>query len=397
MTKTNLERLGTAITIILISIGTFWAFKRGGKDFFVYYEAAELILKGQGRSIYTATITDRFLYAPAFAVLFIPFALFSKTMGLFLWSLLKGSLLVYLFHRVSKLVGIFAAVFGILLVARPLLIDFQYGQINVALMAVCAIALMSLFDEKSKNILIYWIALAFLAWTKVLALPLLIVPFMKSNLKNKKQAQKGIFIGLASAILLPVIVFGTGAFQIHMNWYHALQSKGLPLDSHNQSFVAFLFHLFTDEPTHVISQGSIWRPTGISLLSANAAFSMAWIWFLATSGLLLYWIVNVPKQKSIPFQWISIAIAGLIVPSYLIWKPYFVFSFLVGCYAFLVVNKKKNPIPGLVFLFVIFAGINFSGFDFTGPEWGARLESSSILLFMHLLLIAYCLKQKTAA
>jgi hypothetical protein len=295
-------------------------------------------------------------------------------------------------------VGAFAPIFGILLIARPLLIDFQYGQINVALMAVCAITLFSFFENKSGKNLVQWMILAFLAWTKVFALPLLIIPFLKSHSKNKEMAQRGVAIGLLIALALPFLIFGfQGAIQIHLNWYYALQAKGLPLDSHNQSFVAFLFHLFTGEPTHIISRGSVSQSMGIDFMSKNVAHLFAWVWFVFTSVGLLYWITNISKQpKGFPLQWIAISIAGLIVPSYLVWKPYFVFSFLAGCYAYFSISKRKNPRWGLLFLFAVFAGINLSGFDFIGPEWGARFESGSIFLFMHLLLIAYCLKLKTA-
>ncbi len=398
MKKRQLEILGIYLVTLLMGVGIYWAFLRGGKDFFVFYEAAELVLRGHGMEMYSATQTDRFLYAPGFAVLMVPFAFFSKSFALLLWSLMKAGVFMALIKKISEKVSSVAAIFGVFMIARPLLIDFQYGQINVLIFAVCCLALFSHFEKETspRADFIRWTGLAFLAWTKVFALPLLLTPFLKIRSEKKSIEQAGVFFGLLLALLLPTLVFGLeNGVQIHLAWFDALRSKGLPLDSHNQSFFAFLQHLFTHEPVHVIAQGPQSVVLGLGWMSAAAVKSLAWIWMFATSLVLLYWVVrglDHKKKQGFPFYWVSILTAGLIVPSYLVWKPYFVFGYLVAAYSIDQVMKRKNPLMSIIFLFFIFMGINFTGFDFVGHTWGTRFETGSVLLFMHLLLMSYCYK-----
>jgi len=83
----------------------------------------------------------------------------------------------------------------------------------------------------------------------------------------------------------------------------------------------------------------------------------------------------------------------LIVPSHLIWKPYFVFSLPLA--AWLIQRAFRGESVSDWFLLLgLFLGINFTGFDFIGHTWGVQLEAASFLLMMHLVMIGASLAKQ---
>jgi hypothetical protein len=201
-------------------------------------------------------------------------------------------------------------------------------------------------------------------------------------------------MAVASAILicclLPALSQGwQGAYRLLWDWRDAVLAKGLPLESHNQSFTALLYHYLSGSPTAVLSEGS--RPLffGIAWLSQSQIALLSFSWTMITIGILLGWIL-VQEAYSI-LIWIPVLIGLLIVPSHLIWKPYFVMSIPLSVCVFqqAVIYKKKSL---FLLILMFFIGVNLTGFDFIGHHWAAQVEAASFLLILHLALMITVVK-----
>jgi hypothetical protein len=381
----------------VLTIGTVWAFQRGGHDFDVFYHAWGLVLSGRGREIYTNS-PDRFLYAPGFAWLLSPLGLLPRWLALAAWCLSKTVIVGWLLLAVGsrlpgrageKNIALIArtgmAALGLLLVARPFLIDFGYGQVNIFILAA---ALWALFEHtapagrEGMAPFVSWACLACAAVAKIFPLPLLLIPFVdfsKIPGKRLKRERAGILAGALVLLLLPVLSEGpAGLAELFTGWKGALLAKGLPLESHNQSFVAFLNHYFTGNPTRVIAEGYPPLLFGVQAFDSSTLTLLSLGWTLSCAGFLLAWLLAGPRRDSL--RWISIAVATLILPSHLVWKTYFVTGFPLA--AWLLSRGGGLVFPALVFLLV-----NLTGFDFLGHGLAARLEAGSVLLFVQLAMI----------
>ena len=162
-------------------------------------------------------------------------------------------------------------------------------------------------------------------------------------------------------------------------WMQALVAKGLPLESHNQSFTAFLHHFFGGEPTPIFAQGRAGMLIGFALLQSGTIQVLSILWTVGLSVLVLVWMLREKSQA--PFVWIAVLCGLLILPSHLVWKPYFVMGIPA---AIVFLSKMRSQwwaiIPGIL--------INFTGFDFVGYQLGGWLEGAALLLWVHLALVA---------
>lgn len=377
--------LGWGFAVVVVSVGTVWAFKKGAHDFSVFYEAWALVLQGRGAEIYHET-PDRFLYAPGFAWILSPLAWIPREAALALWCLAKAAVLIFMVRAFSF--SSTAGIWGVVLLSRPLLIDLQYGQVNVLILGACAWALLGHLREKQALLMDFlsWAVLGFVAMAKVFPLPLLLIPFwVTKTLPSKKiwTERMGILLGIVTVGLAPLCTEGIqGTVHLYSQWKEALIAKGLPLESHNQSFSAFLHHYFSGVPTHVIARG-IDHPVllGSGWLTQDQISVLSMAWFFMAAGILLGWILRSGMLK--PLHWISVVLGLMILPSHLVWKPYFVFGLPA---AILAVSAEKKPWFLLVGVLLL---ENFSGFDWVGDRLGAHLEGGSVLLWVHLALISF--------
>lgn len=381
----------TALPVIGVPlVGTVWALLRGGKDFDVFYEASRLLVSGWGEQIYRVS-PDRFLYAPGFAGLFTPFLLLPRDWALIVWSVFKAALLIYsLFAllRARSKAAVWAAIaFGMVLIARPLLIDFQYGQINSLLLSVGLLALLSYETREPARArpALIWAALAMLAVSKVFLVPLLAIPWVLTRGRDPlrvKFARVGSALGAVLVLVLPLVIEGPRqGLGLYSEWYVALLSKGLPVESHNQSFAALLLHYLSGVATPVISEGRALHFGGRLLSAAQiSALTLAWsaLMLSALSGWLLF------RGRWHRSVWIAVLLGLLILPSHLVWKPYFVFSLPLAALLWQERSRRWFPVMAVAF----FVAINLTGFDFLGHALGARVEAASLLLFTHLGLLA---------
>ena len=76
----------------------------------------------------------------------------------------------------------------------------------------------------------------------------------------------------------------------------------------------------------------------------------------------------------------------LILPSHLVWKPYFVFSLPLGiCIMALLAGPDIRFRRSKMILFAIaFSLMNLTSFDLIGSTFAAPLEAASVMMFAHL-------------
>jgi hypothetical protein len=389
---------GLILASLVVSLGTAWAFQRGAHDFSVFYESWRLVLSGQGANIYHGT-PDRFLYAPGFAWIFAPLGYLPREVALAFWCFGKAAVIGFLIRgfglRLAQ--GVFPSVLGVgawavLLCARPILIDFQYGQVNIFVLGACAWALLMHFRKSAPDHLDFlsWFVLGGAGFVKLFPLPLLLIPLFVTRYVSVRRVfleRLGALAGIAAVALIPVVSQGfQGTKDLYLQWQEALIGRGLPLESHNQSFSAFLSHYFSGSPTHVIANG-VGHPAvlGGPWFSVGTINSLTVAWTLIALGLLLGWILTGTSKS--PLRWLVVTIGALIVPSHLVWKPYFVMGLPM---TILAVASWRRLWPYLLGIFLL---TNFSGFDWVGPVWGARLEAGSLQLWLHLILMGLVIRE----
>jgi hypothetical protein len=377
---------------LVACVGTLWAFQRGGSDFNVFYEAWRAVLRGQGADIYRIT-PDRFLYAPGFAWLFAPIGLLPRDLALALWCVAKSAGLGWLAAAVAARLplpragALAAAGAGLLVWARPLLIDYQYGQVNAFLMVAGMAALLTHGDPAAGRARrgLTWLGLGALAAAKLLLLPMLAVPLLRARASGRARLELAAAVaGVALIVALPALTEGpAGAIALLGKWLTALAGRGFPLESHNQSFAAFLYHWFSGEPTHVIAWGAS-RAYGWALLDAQARLSLAAAWACASLAALTAWLL-LARRDADPVRWAALGLGLLILPSHLVWKPYFVFGIPAAAW----LAARAASARGLIALGAAFVLVNLTSYDFVGHEWAGRVESAAALLFTHVGLLVW--------
>lgn len=391
---------GLLAASLLVAIGTVWAFTRPSNDFSVFYAAWRLVLQGRGAEIYRAT-PDRFLYAPGFAWLFCLLAIFPRSVALAIWCLAKAAVIGWVVREFSRpapgagatgssLARAGLAAWGVVLLARPTLIDFQYGQVNLLILGACAWAMVRYCRSGSEagwRDGLSWAILGIAAVGKLFPLPLALVPFfspasaMSIPKARLRWSRAGVIAGIVAVFLAPVLTLGFhGAWGLMADWRDALINRGLPLESHNQSFMAFLYHCFSGLPTEIIAEHRRQLMLGFPLFSETTIGLLSLSWMATLAGLILGLIFRGPGRQD-RAGWIVALIGLLILPSHLVWKPYFVMGLPLASLAVNRVRERSWRILGLV---AVFAAVNLSGFDLVGQELGARLEAGCILLWAYL-------------
>jgi hypothetical protein len=130
-----------ALWIYIAGLGISATLRTQG-DFFVYYRTGHRVLHGM--AIYPPDDSDRFLYAPIFAIAFAPFALLPRHAAQAAWFIFNAWGLVafvvgsgvMLFGRTRQLSAALLAV-PIVLSFRFIGNNIEHGQINLPVLALC--------------------------------------------------------------------------------------------------------------------------------------------------------------------------------------------------------------------------------------------------------------------
>lgn len=211
-----------ALWIYIAGLGISAVLRNQG-DFFVYYRTGHRVL--HGIAIYPPDESDRFLYAPIFAIAFAPFALVPRHAAQGLWFIVNA------WGFVAFILGASVMLFGrdrrlsALLIAVPVLIairfignNIEHGQINLPVLALCTWSIIYAREERP-------------IWSgAMLAAAILIKPFALLAALYLAIRRYWAVFGWAIAagallFLLPVIIFGpAGLIQQTAAYFHSVAS-----------------------------------------------------------------------------------------------------------------------------------------------------------------------------
>lgn len=370
-----------AIPVFLFLLGTYKGFRLGAPDFHVFHFAAELVVQGRFSELYTVS-PDRFLYAPGFAWLLLPLALFSMPVAFVFWSGLKAFLFGVMLKILYRRAGLLATTLGVLFFSRSLLIDLRYGQVNLIILSLAVIALDRLCEPRSRREeLTTWYLFSLSAVSKLFPVTL-ILGAMRSRL-----ARFGSALGITMLVILPVLGVGLSGFiPLYQEWLQALQSKGLPIDTHNQSLLAFMLRILSDVPAPSLQLGGVVSSHGFKLLSEDTSLFVGKVVILAIFTVLITGVVKFSKKPS--FDRAMVLTALIALPSHLIWKPYFIFSIPLLSLAFSRALEKRSEMKAqFISLIVLGLILSCTSYEFVGRTLAAKLDAWSIFYWIDLIAI----------
>ncbi|RYZ70894.1 MAG: DUF2029 domain-containing protein [Proteobacteria bacterium] len=266
-------------------IGTIQGFRIGFPDLKVFLFAGELVRDHFFFDLYFRS-PDRFLYAPGFAWVASLLLFAGTSVAVALYQVLKFAVFSWLLLKCRTRFGPAPVFLAVLMIIRPMLIDLRYGNVNLFLLSFVIIAALESFEWNRKRGA-WALLLGILSGAKLLSLPFLGVFLFRRDYRSFFIS----VLGVIAILLLPfltVSLMGGGA--LTMQWYEALQAKGFPLESHNQSVYAWLVRTFTDTPIPSMILGGReigWGLFNFSFTSMKPLFiAFVIAWFITSIALL---------------------------------------------------------------------------------------------------------------
>jgi hypothetical protein len=350
---------------VLMSAATIpKARKLTSPDFKVFYAAARHVLVDP-ENLYRVS-PDRYLYPPSAAILLTPFAL-TEHYALFQWS--WHALLGIVLACLGAVSG--PALAALLVMSRYLAISFGYGQINLVVIGILALAGHFLKRAKPGG--------AGAAWA--VATGFKVYPAVFAPLFWRRENRSGFVAGLAAGaalLLLPFLVFGPAlGFTLYGEFFEALKSKGLPLYSHNQSFQALLLRLLGGQSFYLHAVGDVnWSvaawPTGIV---RGLGYALG--------GLLaaLSWRKALRSPGAIDSA-LSAGAFSVLFLSHIVWKDYLLFLYFPLRELFARLGRKQSVALGASFVAIL----TLSSMDVVGPAISTRFDAAGIHLWAGILI-----------
>lgn len=278
-------------------------------DFKVFYVAAQHAANSP-ETIYTDS-PDRFLYPPPAAFFFTPFLLLPDwNTSKHAWFLISLALLFWV-SRQSPF-----ALLASLFLLRYFVINLRYGQVN--LLILCAILLCSSQWQKRKTKGDFLGGVG-LALTGILKL----FPFLQTLEPIARRRWRSLAFSFGSGILvmlLPFLFWGwETTIALYASYPSQLESKGIPIYTHNQSFLALLYRLFGGEEFYSFAVGAAnWTITTIPKSSLKLVATALGMTIAAVA-----WWKSYRRQSTIDFA--SATVFSFLFLSHIVWKPYFIF------------------------------------------------------------------------
>ncbi len=197
-----------AVVVVLVVRGG----TKGG-DFRAYWLAANGLLDGDLVPAY-GDAERPFQYPPFFAFLVAPAAWLPEDVGRWLWSALKGALVLLLFRGVQRKLGLVvsaeAAVAGFFFAVRPLDSDFANGNANVVVLALVLLGF-----ECARLHRDGWGGIAFASGILSKVTPVLLLPWVAVRRRWPLLLRTLVAVALLGW-LLPVLALGWG--DAHRAW-----------------------------------------------------------------------------------------------------------------------------------------------------------------------------------
>ena len=210
--RTDAERAHQLIQLAWIAIGVYLvalgiaAVLRVQADFNLYYRAGSRVL--QGEPIYHLDEPSHFLYAPIFAIAFVPFAALPLRLAQFAWYLVSAVSLVALIRGSGRMLlggerQLTPALIlvPVILCARFIDNNIEHGQINLPTLALTVWAIVCAEEDRS-------IASGAMLGTAILIKPFAGLAGLFLLLEGKWRAiLSSIAFGLV-LVIAPLLVFG---------------------------------------------------------------------------------------------------------------------------------------------------------------------------------------------
>lgn len=329
-------------------------------DFKVFYTAARHVFTDP-ENIYRIS-PDRYLYPPSTALLLTPFA-FTESYSLHQWS--WHGLLALILFALSSISG--AALAAMLVLTRYLAITFSYGQVNLVVIGLMALA--GWVGKRGR----WGAAGGFWALASVIKVyPAALAPLFLPRVRWRAFFCAGAV--LAGLLLLPFLVFGPAlGAQLYREFLGALESKGLPLHSHNQSIAAFLQRVFTSQEFYLHAVGPMWW----GVLDLNPSFLRGLAWFLG--GLLAFLSWHRAWSRGLdPSAALSAGAFSILFLSHIVWKDYLLFLYFPLRELFSHLGKRQAWALGIGLV----AWVTASSPDLVGHPVSTRCDAASIHLWM---------------
>ncbi|HEV2169714.1 MAG TPA: glycosyltransferase family 87 protein, partial [Candidatus Binatus sp.] len=194
-----------ALGLYLVGLGISATFRAQG-DFNVYYRTGHRVL--HGLAIYPTTDSDRFLYAPIFAVAFAPFAILPRHLAQFVFFAVNAFSLiefilgsgVILFGRDRQLPAALIVV-PVLLSFRFIDNNFDHGQINLPTLALIVWAI--IYAEESRDA---WAGLMLAA--AILIKPFAVLAAIHLAIRKHFSALGWTLTAGIALTIVPIVIFG---------------------------------------------------------------------------------------------------------------------------------------------------------------------------------------------
>jgi Glycosyltransferase family 87 len=194
-----------AIGIYLVGLGISATFRAQG-DFNVYYRAGHRVL--HGHAIYPADDSDRFLYAPIFAIAFAPLALLPRHLAQFVFFAVNA------FSLIELILGAGVMLFGrerqlpAALIVVPVLLSFRFidnnfdhGQINLPTLALIVWAIIYAAESHEA-----WAGLMLAA--AILIKPFAVLAALHLAIRRRFAALGWAVVAGVALIAVPIAIFG---------------------------------------------------------------------------------------------------------------------------------------------------------------------------------------------
>src|SRR6202167_1564608 len=194
-----------AVRAYLVGLGISATFRAQG-DFNVYYRAGHRVL--HGAAIYPPADSDRFLYAPIFAIGFAPLALLPRHLAQFVFFIINA------FSLIELILGAGVILFGrerqlpAALIVVPVLLSFRFidnnfdhGQINLPTLALVVWAIIYAGESR-----VAWAGLMIAA--AILIKPFAVLAALHLAIRRHFATLGWALVAGIALLIIPILIFG---------------------------------------------------------------------------------------------------------------------------------------------------------------------------------------------
>jgi hypothetical protein len=398
--RATVTKIVATLAILLFAIGFYKGLRSGGLDFRVFDHAARLALGGHAEALYREG-PDRFLYAPGFAYLLAPLATLPFAWTHPIWLLICALTYLAAMRLFAKRIdrenglGVIAVSLATIFLMRSIWIDLRYGQVNLLILGASIWAFITATSEDTEpqarpgSRFWSWFFFSIAAFAKLYPLALFLVLVLRPRRKILP-AIYGSVAGLVLLLLLPAIFSDTPSEALYGEWMRALIARGFPLETHNQSMLAFLQRIFSGEIIRSHQTGGDPMLLGSRLLSDPTIRTVFGLFSLTVAFFFVRTVRRAVVREN-PLA-LGLGLALCFLPAHLVWKPYFLMGVPLVAAVFAWTSAQparaiRRKVSGLIF--VLFVVAHASSAEVVGRPASAWYEAFSGFLWIHLAFIAF--------